>query len=219
MSEILSHRNLQNTVKELCTKFDLKLKQISTREILISQIIDTIGNATEEQQGMLSPEAVDIYNGLLAISPQTSTVSGETEEDTCQAYGISYEGTDPECEACIQAEDCQEKTMQATEKAVAPKKEKKVKEVKEKKVKVPKGEGPVSRYGGWGISTIASKIEDMLWEGSTMNNMVSTLSEQFKKEEDKVLVRVQKHIVWLKNTKKLPITEEGGVYKAEVEFI
>jgi hypothetical protein len=105
MSELLSHKNLQITIKELNAKLGMKLKFITTRENAITQIVDTIGNATEEQQEMLSPEAVDVYNALLAVPSSATeevevTETSETADDMCQAYGVLYDENDPECEAC-----------------------------------------------------------------------------------------------------------------------
>jgi hypothetical protein len=224
MPELLCHKNLQTTIKELNAKFGMKLKFITTRENAITQIVDTIGNATEEQQGMISPEAVDIYNALLAVPPTVEEValsnpSPSGEEDMCQAYGVLYEGTDPECQACDQAEDCQEKTMQAAAaKSVA--KEKKVKEVKEKKEKAPKVEVAKSRYGHK-VGTQGQIMDDLFWEGSTEDQIVEALVEA-KVAIDDIMAKkaLKRHMAWLKAKKDVPVTKSvDGTYKTEIESI
>ena len=220
MSELLKHKNLQATLKELNEKFGMKLKFITTRENAISQIVETIGNLTEEQQEKLSPEAVDIYNALLAVPP----VAGETEvtapppnsgDEMCQAYGVLYEGTDPECQACDQAEDCQEKTMQAAAAKSVAKKEKKVKEAKEK---APKAEVVKSRYGHK-VGSMAAVIDDMVWEGSTVANMVTAIMDGFNKTEQIATGKVKGHLTWLKREKGVEIVKTDDVFKAATESI
>ena len=217
MTELLKHKNLQSTIKELNEKFGMKLKFITTRENAITQILDTIGNFTEEQQEMLSPEAVDVYNVLLAVPPAMEEVKVANpqlsgEEDMCQAYGVLYEGGDPECQACDQAEDCQEKTIAA--KAVA-KKEKKVKEVKEKK---EKAEVIKSRYGHK-VGSMAAVIDDMVWEGSSVADMVAAIMGGFNKTEQVATGKVKGHLTWLKREKGVEIVKTDDVFKATTESI
>ena len=224
MSELLCHKNLQTTIKELNAKFGMKLKFITTRENAISQIVDSIGNATEEQQGMISPEAVDVYNALLAVPPAVDEVvvvspTPSGEEDMCQAYGVLYEGSDPECQACDQAEDCQEKTMQAAAaKSVA--KEKKVKEVKEKKEKAPKVEVAKSRYGHK-VGTQGQIMDDLFWEGSAEDQIVKALVDaKVAVDNDMAKKALKRHMAWLKAKKGVPVTKgEGGLYKTDIESI
>jgi hypothetical protein len=214
MSELLSHKNLQTTIKELNAKLGLKLKFIITRENAISQIVDTIGNATEEQQEMLSPEAVDVYNALLAAAPAVEEVkvtnpTPSGEEDMCQAYGVLYEGADPECQACDQAEDCQEKTMMAAAAKSVAKKEKKVKEVKEK---APKAEVVKSRYGSK-VGSMSAAIDDMLWAGTSKKDMITSIMDGFGKDEKAATGKVKVHLNWLKKEKGMNVVETDGIYK------
>lgn len=219
MSELLKHKNLQATLKELNAKFGMKLKFITTRENAITQIVDTIGNFTEEQQELLSPEAVDIYNALLAVPPATEEIKvtappPSSDEDMCQAYGVLYEGADPECQACDQAEDCQEKTMQAAAKSVA-KKEKKVKEVKEK---APKVEVIKSRYGHK-VGSMSAEVDDLLWKGSTVEEMVTALMEKFGKDKEAAASKVKGHLGWLKKQNIVEVVVENDIYKVNVESV
>jgi len=219
MSDLLKHRNLQAVAKELNEKFELKFKTINTREAIISHILDTIGNATEEQQEALSPEAVDVYNALLAVPPvdEVNVVKevSEDTEDACQAYGVAYDGGDPECKACDQAEECQEKTMKTAAAKSVAKKEKPVKEVKEK---APKAEVVKSRYGHK-VGSMSAAIDDMLWVGTSKADMVSSLMEQFNKNEAAVNSKIKGHLAWLKKQNIVEVSEADGVYKTPVESI
>ena len=222
MTETLSHRQLQDTVKELKEEFGVKLRPITTRENLISQILETIGNATETQQDVLSADAIDVYNALLALPVNELSKESENQENNCDAYGISYEGSDPECQACDMAEQC--KTESDNKKPVPvtkePKsvKEKKVKNMTEKKETPPKAEVVKSRYGHK-VGSMAAVIDDMVWKGSTLVDMSLAIVKQFNKEEDKATSKVKGHLVWLKKEKNVEIVKTEDTYKATVETI
>ena len=223
MSETVLYKSLQDTIKELNNKFGLRLKLITTRETFIAQILDTVGNATEEQQGSLSPDAVDVYNALLS----ESTTGVESDEDLCPAYGISYEAADPECVACDKSDECNELTEKAVvtakpkKESNPPKKEKKEKPVKEAKAKkepAVKAEVAKSRYGHK-AGSLAAMMDDMLWDGSTIEKMVSAVVEKFGGEVAKTTSKVKGYMPWLEKTKGVVTILYDGVYKTEVETI
>jgi desulfoferrodoxin (superoxide reductase-like protein) len=218
MSDVLSHKSLQNTVKELNAKFGLKLKHISTRENFIKWIVDSIGNATEEQQDLLSPDAVDVYNALLAVpAPEPGGSDDEGTEELCQAYGTAYEPSDVECTECVEAGKCEELTVKAkTVILTKPPKEKKEKPVKEAKEKKEKVEVEKSRYGHK-VGSMAAVLDDLMWKGSTMEEMVDTLVKDFGKPEEQATAKIRAHYASLTKKRDVPVDRKDGVYKAQIE--
>jgi hypothetical protein len=125
MSTEVSHKNLQNAVKDVNALFKPSpaLKTIASRETLIESIVTIIGaaiQADDPRVDNLQRDTLDTYNALVspgeAAEPGTPVevqTAPEPEEEACPAYGTDFEPDAEECTSCARAEICAQETAQA----------------------------------------------------------------------------------------------------------
>ena len=85
------------------------------------------------------------------------------------------------------------------------------------KVAKEKTAAELSRYGHR-VGSMAARIDDLLWEGTTLTAAVKTLAKEFNRDEDKAKAKFLGHVQYLPSVKSIEITkpeDEKGNYKAK----
>jgi hypothetical protein len=225
---LITHQVLQKAVKELNSKYGLKLRFVTTREMLINQILHTVNDLLEKEKEI--PRNIEaLYEALLTSQARAEEhqYGEETvmEEDICGAYGVDYSAEDPECQDCDKQEECEELTKKAKEAALvkeaaltkpAPAKEPKKEAKPQKEKKVPKSGEGLSRYGHK-LGSMNHTLDDLLAEGATLEQLANALVEKHGIDPKKAAAKVRGHPAWLTQTIGLEFTVTDGVYKATIE--
>lgn len=86
--------------------------------------------------------------------------------------------------------------------------------------KAAKKEADLSRYGHR-ANSMAGRIDDLLWEGTTLDDAVKMLVKEFKRTPEKAKSKFLGHVKYLPRIKKISvkIDKEKDFYKSDKEKI
>ena len=90
--------------------------------------------------------------------------------------------------------------------------------MKDVKEKAPKAEVVKSRYGHK-VGSMSAEVDDLLWAGSTVEEMVTALMEKFGKNKDAATSKVKGHLAWLKKQNIVEVVVTDDIHKVNVESI
>lgn len=167
-----------------------------------------------------TPEEVVTFDADLEAAQEASTEA--IVESECPTFKKGWDPNEADCQECATdypdeyayCEKASKEAKGATTKTGKKAGKKKVEGAATTEKKAP---GKRSRYGHMPTS-MAGRIDNMVYAGGTKESMVKTLMTEFKRDEAKATNKLNSHLLCLLNQKGITIKETDGVLKAVEEF-
>ncbi len=171
---------------------------------------DTPEKAPEKE----APEDVDDAPEDEEAEENEAEEEVEEVSSDCPSFLSGCDDKEPDCQECkTDLPDEYNACKKATD-AKAKKKGKK----KDKAKSGKKNAGKRSRYGHM-PSSMAGFVDDMVYEGTTKEDMVAVLVKKFKRTKEKAQSKVNSHLNTLTSKKGITIKEKkDGVFKAKEKY-
>ncbi len=232
----LKFKELQGCAKELNEAELAPAIKVSVGvkgEDLLSSFMDAIEQIPDKQMKDIPKDVSIYYDAIPQEAFDDDADSGgapETPEDkevkevevakedevtsSCPVFKKGWDDNEPDCKEC--KEDTNDE-YEACKKAVKAKG--KTKKAKKDKAKVSKkNAGKRTRYGHM-PGSMSGRIDDLVQEGHTKEDMVSILMKEFKRKKPQATGKVTAHLKRLVTKLSIEVTEKkDGVLKAKQKY-